>query len=146
MRTLMPLLLLMYLAIATAAAGTPLPSLPVRILAGEPMQLPAALPDRPVLLIVGFTRASRTQIATWARCLPRDGSDRQEVAIFRAVVIEDVPRPFRNAAIRDTQNSVPVAMRARFLLEREIAWRHQGAANEVACQGLQAAINAQSTR
>lgn len=173
MRALLLSLMLMHFTVATAVAGTPVPSLAVRTLTGEPMQLPAALPDRPVLLIVGFTRASRAQVATWTRCLRWDGADRPQVAIFRVVVIEDVPKPFRNAAIRSIQKSVPDAMRTRFLLvteqavrwkaltgftqadaaylmlldpDREVAWRHQGTASDAACQGLQAAIDEQPTR
>lgn len=154
-----------------ATAGTPLPPLPVQTLGGNPLQLPAALPHCPVLLIVGFTRASREQTSAWSRRLGRYDRCTSGAVVYQLAVTEDIPRMFRGMAVSGMRKSVPAALHPRFLLidghaqrwrelvgyeddneddaylllldtDRSVRWRHGGALDAAAERALQAAIAA----
>ena len=169
MRAALLAFVLASLVIATAKAGTPLPSLPVQSLDGKPLQLPAALPPCPVLLIIGFTRASGTQTSAWSRRLGRDGSCATGLVVYQLAVTEDIPGMFRGMAVRGIRNSVPVALHPRFLLidkdaarwrelvhyegeddaylllldaDHSVSWRHAGPLQAPAERALRTAIAA----
>ena len=104
------------------AAAAPL-SLPVETLDGKALQLPAAWPPQPVLLIVGFSRASREPCRAWSerwQAEPVGG-----LAVYQIAVIDDVPGLLLGLVARGIRKGVPAALRGRFLLvtERGEAWR-----------------------
>jgi hypothetical protein len=108
---------------AFAHAAAPPLSLPVETLDGKALQLPAAWPPQPVLLIVGFSRASRVPCPAWSerwQAEPAGG-----LAVYQIAVIDDVPGLLRGLLARGIPKSVPAALRGRFLpvTERGEAWR-----------------------
>jgi hypothetical protein len=117
------LLLLSCVAGLPARVGTPLPSLPVETLSGHALQLPAAWPPEPVLLIAGFSRASHAPCRAWAQRWRREGP--ADLAVYQMAVIDDVPGWLRPMVARGIRKGVPEALHDRFLLvtERGEAWR-----------------------
>lgn len=126
-RWIMVVLLVCVVGVPAQAATTPL-SLPAETLDGKALQLPAAWPPQPVLLIVGFSRASRDPCRAWSerwrQANPVDG-----LAVYQVAVIDDVPGLLRGLVARGIRKGVPPALHDRFLLvtEHGEAWRKQAA-------------------
>lgn len=153
--------------VVAVAHATPIPPLAARSLEGTPVALPAALPEGPVLLVVGFTRASRAQTEAWSRRLARADAVPTGVAVYQVAVIGDVPALFRGAVAKGIRQGVPTGLHARFLLveegiedwkrlarvdaadaaclvlldaRRRVVWRHAGPVGDTAWAELTAAL------
>ena len=163
------LLLPVVLFAALARAATPLPEQAAQSLEGKQVRLPADLAPCPVLLVIGFTRASSAQTAAWSRRLAPHDACATGLVVYQLAVVEDIPAPFRRLAVRGMRKSVPMALHPRFLLvdaqtaqwrtlagyqdeddaylvlldnAREMQWRHAGALDPSAEAALRAAIAA----
>lgn len=91
-------------------------ALPARTLGGKPFSVVADLPARPSLLVVGFTRASRSQTEAWSRRVAGDPVLKAALSTFQVVVLDDVPALFRGFIIGGIKNGVPESMRPHFLI------------------------------
>lgn len=105
---------------ATAHAGEPLP---VPTFDGKPLTLPTACPAQPVLLIAGFSRASRDSCCAWSERLRSEPP--ANLVVYQMVVIDDVPRLLRGLVTMGMRKGVPPALQEHFLLvtEQGRAWR-----------------------
>ncbi|QDH71173.1 hypothetical protein [Marilutibacter alkalisoli] len=157
------------LFVALAQAGAPMPEQSVQSLEGKQVRLPADLTPCPVLLVIGFTRASSTQTAAWSRRLAIHDACATGLVVYQVAMVEDIPAPFRGLAVRGMRKSVPAALHPRFLLidaqtpqwralagyqdeddaylvlldsDRKVLWRHAGALDPPAEAALQDAVAA----
>lgn len=169
MRAIPAILLLLAIgvtgAVSAAESASIFPTLPTRSLDGAAVRVPTDVADGPVLLIVGFTRASREQTKAWSQRVAAAGMP----IAYSVAVIEDVPGLLRGMVTRGMRKGVPVEMQARFLLvtedvtrwkalsgfvqdqedaaylllldsDRRIVWRHAGPLDESAWRELRAAL------
>lgn len=111
--------------VATAAAQGASWTLPAETLDGRALVVPDDLPDRPALLIVGFTREAAIETSGWYRAIAQDGVVGQAASIHQVAILEDVPKPFRRFVIGGIRKDVPQALHGRFVLvvERSGAWK-----------------------
>jgi hypothetical protein len=162
----------MVLFAALAQAGTSLPEQSVQSLDGGQVHLPADLAPCPVLLVIGFTRASSEQTAAWSRRLATHDACRTGLVVYQVAVVEDIPAPFRRLAVHGMRKSVPVILHPRFLLvdalasqwrelvgyrdedkaylvlldtDRKVAWRHAGVLDPSTEAALRDAVAATGT-
>jgi len=94
-------------------------TLPAKSLAGQHVVLPKDLPDQSVLLVLGFTKASRVQTTAWSRRVAQDVRLSEAIATYHAVFLEDVPALIRGFVTRSIRRSVPKTLRERFLIVTE---------------------------
>lgn len=154
-------------AAAAAAPSDRMPAFAVATLDGRALHLPDALPPCPVLLVIGFSRGSRTQTTAWSQRVEGGDGCGAGLAVYQVVVLDGVPALFRGAVVRGIRGGVPAALRPRFLLAesdipgwralagavapddavvvlldraRRVAWRHAGAPDAAAERALRAAI------
>ena len=115
------LALILGLAAAIAAAQEQPPPLATRTLSDREFTIPTDLPLGPAVLIVGFTRASRTQTSAWSRQL----ADLTPEPVFQVAILEDVPSPLRRFVIGSIKADIPQALRDRFLVVTQgtSAWK-----------------------
>jgi hypothetical protein len=94
----------------------------VETLTGARLELSRDIAPHLAVLIIGFTKASRTQATEWSRRLEseisRIGAGAQ---VFQVAVLADVPWLIRGFVIRQIRASVPRAMHPRSLLALEDA-------------------------
>lgn len=162
----LPWLLLACLLAGAAEGRTPVPALAARTLDERPLRIPADLPGHPVLLVVGYTRASAAQASTWLRDAAQDQRLRHALDVYQVAVLERVPRPFRNGVVAGIRRGVPDARHGRFLVATTgeatwkrltgyddpdaayvllvdggtIAWRGRGASSAAALAALRAVV------
>jgi hypothetical protein len=117
MKRLLPALLICAFVIASRAvpAGAVMPALPTESLSGRQLSVPMDLPSVPCLLVVGYSKASRSQTEYWSRRLQGlVASD--ALAIYSVSVIEDVPTFLRAFVIGGIRGGVPERLYDRFLV------------------------------
>ncbi len=115
-------LLLAGLCMAAASAS---PVLPAHTLDGRALRVPSDLPDPPSLLVIGYSRRSRTQTAACLRRLGHDPLLRERLRIYQVVGLGSAPRLLRGAIVSGIRREVPASRHARFLVigEDEPAWK-----------------------
>jgi hypothetical protein len=104
--------LALVLAAAIAVAQEQPPPLATRTLSDREFTIPTDLPPGPAVLIVGFTRGSRTQTSAWSRQL----ADLKPDAVFQVAILEDVPALLRRFVISGIKSDIPQALQDRFLI------------------------------
>lgn len=116
---------LMLLIMCAPASTQSTSLLPVEMLDGRKVMMPNGLPGRPVLLLVGFTRESSADVSAWYRSVGKDAVIADAVEIYQVVVLEDVPKLFRNFAINSIRKDVPEKMHGHFALvtEQSAGWK-----------------------
>jgi hypothetical protein len=156
------------LAVTSAFAASAMPTVKVDTLAGTSLTLPADLPPRPCLFVVGFSKASREQTTPWSQRLEREALAGQ-ASIYSVAVLEDAPAFVRKFVVGGMRKGVPEALHDRFLVVssdasawkdaasysdadtaylilldvgREIVWRGSGPLTDATLQGLFDALNA----
>ena len=107
-----------------AAAGQP-SALPTRALTGDRLVIPEDLPGRPSLLIVGFSRDSKSQTAAWSKRIEADPQLKGSILTYRVITLEDVPSPLRGFVTRSIRKEVPEPLQGSFLVvtEQTDAWK-----------------------
>ena len=100
----------------SAAAQWASPVLHTRTLADAAFAIPTDLPDRPSVLVIGFTEASREQASAWSRMLARDGALGDMVTTYQVVVLDDVPGLVRRFVVGGIRRGVPESLHDRFLV------------------------------
>jgi hypothetical protein len=110
---------------SSAAPEWASPALITHTLTDQKFSIPAHLPERASLLIIGFTKASTVQTSAWSRELARDSSLKSLIATYQVAVIEDVPALMRRFVIRGIRNGVPETLHDRFLIatDRSEDWK-----------------------
>ncbi len=109
-----------FLACASPSASS-IPRAPVETLTGARLELSRDIAPHLAVLIIGFTKASRTQATEWSRRLESELSTISEAQVFQVAVLADVPWIIRGFVIRQIRASVPKAMHPRSLLALEDA-------------------------
>lgn len=104
-------LILSVLAGFAAAQEAPSP-LATRTLSDRAFTIPTDLPSGPVVLIVGFTKASRTQTSAWSKKL----ADSTPEPVFQVAILEDVPSLIRRFVVGSIKADVPQTLHSRFLV------------------------------
>jgi hypothetical protein len=104
-------LLLAVLALAAAAASGPLksgdvfPALSGQTLSGKPIELPAANAGAMRLAVVTFAKAAAGDSKLWCDQASKDGGP--GLIVFRALMMEAVPKLFRGMAASGVKGSMP---------------------------------------
>ena len=110
---------------AFAGAQETVTQLPAASLAGVRFLVPNDFPEGPTALIIGFTRASRTDTSAWSRQIAQDATLQKSLTLYQVAVLEDIPPLLRHLLIRSIRSDVPEAQHGRFLLvtEQAAAWK-----------------------
>ncbi len=105
------------------------PRAPVETLTGARLELSRDIAPNLAVLIIGFTKASRTQATEWSRRLEPELPRISKAQVFQVAVLADVPWLLRGFVIRQIRASVPKAMHPRSLLALEDAdaWKRLAA-------------------
>lgn len=129
-RRLAPILLLATFLLPSVAltADTPVASIPGidgTTLTGLHVRLPQDLHARAGVLILGFSRDSRTQARDWGKRLADDFLTSSEVEYFEMPVIAAVPRFLRSYVLRSIATQISDRDKPHFLpiSENEAQWR-----------------------
>ena len=83
-------------------------------LGGKPIVVPAQLSSLSIL-VVGFTKRSRSQTATWSKRLRNDVRVTQAASVYDVMVLDDVPSFFGSMIVKQVSSSVPKERHERFL-------------------------------
>jgi hypothetical protein len=92
-----------------------LPKIEGESLAGTHVVLPEAASGKVALLILGFTRASKTATRDWGQRVWSDFSNQPSFMLFQLPVLEDAPRFVRGMIISGLRKGVPQNMRDHFV-------------------------------
>jgi hypothetical protein len=94
-------------------------------LAGNAVALPDALKGKVGVLVVGFSKASQTEVAGWGRRLAADYEQSAGVVYFEAPMLAGAPKMLRGMIVHQMKSTVPEAERPHFLplMEDEARWR-----------------------
>lgn len=119
-----------------AQTGQQLPIIAGESLAGHKVVLPEAARGSITVLILGFTKASKTPTSAWAKRLSQDLGSDPRFRLYQLPVLEDVPRLFRGMVISGIKKGVPENMWDRFVpilngeadLKKAVDYRDQDAA------------------
>ena len=117
------------LLVGMLAAGSTeparIPKLHGKVLTGEAVDLPEALKGKAGVLVLGFSQASRGDVAAWGKRLAADYRDSNQVIYFEMPMLAGVPRVVRGWVTGKIKESVPARAQARFLPvnDHEREWR-----------------------
>jgi hypothetical protein len=91
------------------------PALNGETLNGKKVSLPGES-QVPILIVIGFSRASQEQTLGWGKCM-RELKAKQLEFNYRPVAeLESVPRPFRGFVEKNIRNAVPSELHDNFVL------------------------------
>ena len=168
------LLLACLLAGSGVSAAVAHLALPAETLSGTKLTVPDDLPQRPIVFIIGFSKASRDQTSAWSRAL-HDKPPAAAAVVYSVSVIEDVPGFLRGFVTSGMRRGVPEALHDRFLVitqqsagwrrlssyatqtpddayvalmdtGRDVEWRTSGAVTEAKLQAVNDALEAHATQ
>ena len=128
-RALLALLLLCPALSATLPpedAPARIPDVHTTSFSGVPVDLPSMLSGgRLAVLVLGFSKDSRTQATLWGRRLAADYLNAPDVLYFEMPVLESVPRLLRGVVLRSIKSDVSARAQPHFaaVLTEEQRWR-----------------------
>lgn len=99
-----------------------LPSTEGETLGGKSITLAKDLSGRPAIVVIGFSKASSTESAAWARRLRGDPS-LTNMAVYQVAVLEDVPKLIRGLVKSSIRGSVPAADQSTFVMLFHDEWQ-----------------------
>ena len=99
-----------------SSASAPVPRCPVETLTGARLELSRDIAPHLAVIIIGFTKASRTQATEWSKRLESEVSGVSDTQVFQVAVLADVPWFLRGFVIRQIRASVPKSLHPRSLL------------------------------
>jgi hypothetical protein len=101
------------------------PVIPVQTLSGEPMILPRDF-TQPVVLVAGFTKASRSETEPWARRLAADSRITSKLRLYEVSILDGVPGFLRSMIIKQMKSGIAPARQKQFLIVTENVdwWKH----------------------
>ena len=92
---------------ASCDAQGKIPALHGTVLSGEKVDLPEALRGKAGVLVLGFSKASRNEVAGWGRRLALDYRDSDTVIYFEMPMLAGVPRMLRGWVTGKIKEDVP---------------------------------------
>src|ERR1035437_9462974 len=105
----------MALAVATVLAAQDLPKIEGESLAGHHVALPDAVSGRVAVLVLGFSKASKTPTSAWGQRIEADFASSSVFVLYQMPVLEDVPGFVRGMVISGMKKGVPEDQRAYFV-------------------------------
>ena len=105
----------MALAVATALVAQDLPKIEGDSLAGHRVALPDAVSGKVAVLILGFSKASKTPTSAWGKRIEADFVSSSVFVLYQMPVLEDVPGFVRGMVISGMKKGVPEDQRAYFV-------------------------------
>ena len=104
--------------LSASAAQTPsiMPRIEGQTLAGNKVVLPEAAAGKTAVLILGFTRASKTPTSDWANKIRADFGSQHRFVLYQIPVLEEVPHLLRGMVISGIRKGVPDNQRDSFLV------------------------------
>ena len=104
-------------ALVSASAQTvqQLPKIEGETFAGRHVVFPDTTSGNITVLVLGFTKASKTPTSEWARKLSADFGSRPGFELYQLPVLEDVPRLLRGMVISGIKKGVADNNRDRFV-------------------------------
>jgi hypothetical protein len=119
------LLAMSWLAASEGAIAARIPEVHGTSLSNEPVNLPEALQGKVGVLVLGFSRDSRTADSAWGKRLAADYRESPTVWCYEMPVLAGAPRMIRGLIVKSMKSSVPAGEQARFvvILDNEAAWK-----------------------
>ena len=92
---------------------------------GQKVDLPEGLKGKVGVLVIGFSQASRDEVAEWGKRLDDEYRSSASVAYYEMPVLESVPRVLRGFVLKQIEKSVPQPAKSWFIpvLDHEADWR-----------------------
>lgn len=103
------------LGIGTILSAQDLPKIEGEGLAGHHITLPDAVSGRVAVLVLGFTKGSKTPTSAWGARIETDFAGNPEFILYQLPVLEDVPGIIRGMVISNIEKGVPENQRDRFV-------------------------------
>jgi hypothetical protein len=118
---------ILLVAVALPCWGVLAQSLPAtegETLSGKPTTLARDVSGKPAVVVIGFSKASSSESAAWAKRLKGDAS-LAGMAVYQVAVLEEVPKLVRGMVKSSIRGSVPAADQGTFvmLFHDEAQWK-----------------------
>jgi hypothetical protein len=78
---------------------------------GRKVVLPEAVAGKVAVLVLGFSKGSKTQTSAWGKRIHAEFQNQPAVELYQLPVLEDVPRFVRGVVISGIKSGVPENMR-----------------------------------
>lgn len=101
---------------ASIALAATVPPTQTQTVSGKRVVLPDALAGHAAILVVGFTKSSRSQTTAWSAQLAKDYGSEPRLQRFALAVLDDVPSFVRGMVIAGIRRGVPSDQQDAFLL------------------------------
>jgi hypothetical protein len=108
------LILLLTVLIAPHLPAQTAPHTEAKALDGTTVILPD--PRMPVVVIVGFSRASSSQVAMWGKQLIYRSWNGKQATVYEGAMLASVPRAFRSLVTRAIRKDVPDHAQSHFVV------------------------------
>ncbi len=102
-------------AVATVSVAQDLPKIEGESLAGHHVVLPDAASGKVAVLILGFSKASKTPTSAWGQRIETDFAETPDLVLYQLPVLEDVPGFIRGMVISNIKKGVPEERRGYFV-------------------------------
>jgi len=103
------------LAVATVSVAQDLPKIEGESLAGRHVALPDAVSGKVAVLVLGFSKASKTPTSAWGQRIEMDFAKTPALVLYQLPVLEDMPGFIRGMVISNIKNGVPDERRDYFV-------------------------------
>ena len=108
--------LLLFSTFHDSAAQTGVfPALNGETLNGKKVSLPGES-QVPILIVIGFSRASQQQTLEWGKCMRELKAQQLEFNYRPVAELESVPRPFRGFVAKNIRSAVPSELHDNFVV------------------------------
>jgi hypothetical protein len=105
----------MALIVASVLFAQELPKIEGDSLAGHHVTLPDAASGKVTVLVLGFTKASKTPTSAWGNRIEADFASTADFTLYQLPVLEDVPGFIRGMVISNIKKGVPENQRGYFV-------------------------------
>lgn len=105
----------MALSVAATLVAQDLPTIAGESLAGHHVALPGAASGKVAVLILGFSKASKTPTSAWGQRIEKDFAGTAHLVLYQLPVLEDVPGFIRGMVISSMRKGVPEDHRDYFV-------------------------------
>ena len=103
------------MTLPVSAAAQHFPRLQEQNLNGQQVTLPDAASGKVAVLVMGFSKASKTPTEAWAKRIESDFGKTSGFALYQMPVLEAVPKVIRGMVIAGIKKGVPESERANFV-------------------------------
>ncbi|HEY4382636.1 MAG TPA: hypothetical protein VGN01_19995 [Acidobacteriaceae bacterium] len=111
--------------IRAQAPDTHIPATHGTALTGAAVTLPEALKGKVGVLVLGFSHASQSEVASWGRLLEANYGKSNDIVYYEFPMLGGAPKMLRGMIVKKMGSSVPYGEKPHFvpLTEGEPAWR-----------------------